>query len=309
VTGATPTGVIGQSALSGTAPNGLSADGRTSAEGLVSPVGLFLDRQNTLYVTDTGNNRVLHFLRRAAVVNAATFQANAPVTSGGLVTLFGAGIAETLETASSVPWPSSLAGRMVIVEDDTRAPVLMMSPGQANFQMPSGVPSGFARVAIAAADTGELMAGDTVPVAASSPGLFTASQDGRGQALALNQDNTLNGPGNPAARRSVISLFGTGQGQVNPPVPDGVAAPSDQLSNTTATPTSDGRTCLTVQPSMCVAIGTTFGEVLFSGLAPGFIGLWQINVRIPDTLTPGNAVPLRVVINAAASNTVNISVR
>ena len=104
-------------------------------------------------------------------------------------------------------------------------------------------------------------------------------------------------------------LYGTGQGQVSPLIPDGTAASSNPLSSTVAVPTSDATTCVTSQPSMCVAIGTTFGEIQYSGLAPGFIGLWQINVRIPQAVTPGNAVPVRVVINGAPSNTVTVAIQ
>jgi adhesin/invasin len=60
---------------------------------------------------------------------------------------------------------------------------------------------------------------------------------------------------------------------------------------------------------MCVAIGASgFGDVKYSGLAPGFIGLWQINVVIPSGIPPG-AVSVRVVINGTPSNTVTVAVR
>jgi len=63
------------------------------------------------------------------------------------------------------------------------------------------------------------------------------------------------------------------------------------------------------QPSMCVQIGSTaFGDVKYSGLAPGYIGLWQINMVIPAGVTTG-AVPIRVVINGTPSNTVSVAVR
>jgi uncharacterized protein (TIGR03437 family) len=81
------------------------------------------------------------------------------------------------------------------------------------------------------------------------------------------------------------------------------------LSSTVTVPTSDGRACVTSQPSMCVAFGTTFGEVQYSGLAPGFVGLWQINVRIPADAPSGNAVPVRVLINGTPSNVVGIAIR
>jgi len=60
---------------------------------------------------------------------------------------------------------------------------------------------------------------------------------------------------------------------------------------------------------MCVAIGSGFGNVQFSGLAPGYIGLWQINVLIPQGTATGNAVSVRVLIDGSPSNTVTVAIR
>jgi len=147
-------------------------------------------------------------------------------------------------------------------------------------------------------------------VAANSPGFFTLSANGKGQAAARNSDGvTVNGPANPAARGSVISLYGTGQGQVSPSVTDGAPAPGNPPAGTVAVPTSDAKTCLTMQPSVCVAMGSAFGEILFSGLAPNYAGLWQLNVRIPTDSLTGNAVPVKVVINGTSSNLFTIAIK
>jgi uncharacterized protein (TIGR03437 family) len=146
-------------------------------------------------------------------------------------------------------------------------------------------------------------------VANTAPGFFTASQDGKGQGAILNQDGSPNSPSNPAAKGSVVALFGIGQGEVSPVVADGEPAPSGPLAATVAVPTSDGSACLTRQPSVCVAIGTTFADIEYSGLAPGFVGLWQLNLRIPQSVPSGPAVPLRAVINATPSNVVSLAIR
>ena len=315
VAGATATAVVGQSTINGAAANWNSPDGLTTAEGLYAPAGIYLDRQDTLYVADAGNSRVVHFLKPASVVSAATYQASVPVAGGSLAALFGNGLipvggtAPASNTATAAPWPTDMLNRQLVVNDTTVAPIYYISPTQINFQVPSLVPTGSDRIAVRLADTGELVAGGAMLVAANSPGIFTSTQNGQGQAAALNQDTKVNGTTNPAARGSVIVLYGTGQGQVSPLVPDGTAAPVSPLSNTVAVPTSDGKTCATSQPSMCVAIGASFGDIKFSGLAPGYIGLWQINVKIPSDVTPGNAVPIRVVINGALSNTVTVAVQ
>jgi uncharacterized protein (TIGR03437 family) len=64
-----------------------------------------------------------------------------------------------------------------------------------------------------------------------------------------------------------------------------------------------------VQPSVCVAIGSTFGDVLFSGLAPGFVGLWQLNVRIPVGAITGDAVPIRGIVRGISSNLPTLAIR
>jgi uncharacterized protein (TIGR03437 family) len=185
-----------------------------------------------------------------------------------------------------------------------------VSPGQINFQVPSSANIGQNSISVRLADTGELLAGGPLLVAANSPGFFTLSQDGKGQAAARNQDGiTVNGPSNPAPRGSVISLYGTGQGQVSPAVPDGAGAPGSPPASTVAVPTSDAGTCLNQQPSVCVAIGTTFGNIQFSGLAPNYVGLWQLNVQIPMNAPTGAAVPVRVVINSTTSNLFTIAIK
>lgn len=309
VAGAAANAVVGQQTLSGTSPNWDATNGTATPESLYAPLGLYMDRQDTLYVGDTGNSRVVQFLKAASVVNAATYQSSVPVGRGALASLFGAGLAGQTATAGGAPWPTDLGSRQIVVNDEIAAPLYYMGPTQVNFQVPSTSPLGTDRVAVRLSDTGELVAGGSLVVAAVSPGLFTASQDGKGQALAINQDGTPNSATNPAVRGSVISLYGTGQGQVSPAVQDGVAAPTSPLSNTVTVPTSDGHACVTSQPSMCVAMGTSFGGIQYSGLAPGFIGLWQINVTIPQDVPPGNTVPVRVLINGSPSNVITVAVR
>jgi uncharacterized protein (TIGR03437 family) len=309
--GGTATAVIGQQNLSGSAVNWDSTDGRATPEGLAIPFGVYMDRRDTLYVSDSGNNRVVHFLKPTAVLNVADYLPGAAVAQGGLAALFASGLADsTSDPQSSAPWATAILNRQISVNDTITAPLFQVSPGQINFQVPSGANIGQNSISVRLADTGELLAGGPLLVTANSPGFFTLSQDGKGQAAALNQDGvTVNGPSNPATRGSVISLFGTGQGQVSPAVADGAGAPASPLAATVAVPTSDAKTCLTQQPSVCVAIGSTFGNIQFSGLAPNYVGLWQLNVQIPMDAPTGSAVPVRVVINSTTSNLFTIAIK
>ena len=159
------------------------------------------------------------------------------------------------------------------------------------------------------ADTNELIAGGNVIVSGVAPGVFTSNYSGNGQAAVRNENQSINSASNPATIGSTISICATGQGQVSPVVADGAPAPGGQLARTVAVPTSDAQTCFATQPSVCVAIGSAFGVIQYSGLAPGFVGLWQINVTIPSGIATGNAVPIRVVIDGTASNLVTIAVK
>jgi uncharacterized protein (TIGR03437 family) len=306
--GAQAIGFLGQGGLNGGGANFNSSDGRATAQGMFAPVGLFVDRNSTLYVGDTGNNRALHFLKPGVAVNGAHFLQLVPVPPGALVSLFGLGFSTESEQATRTPLPRVMAGRKVEITPGLEAPLLYVSPMQINMQVPVNTPTGSQGVAVRRVDTNELLAGGVLSVSEAGPGFFTANQNGVGQILALNQDNTQNGPSNPAARGSVVSLFGTGQGPVNPAVASGEPAPGSPPAVTVATPTSDGVTCLTVQPSVCVAIGSTFGDVLFSGLAPNFVGLWQINVRIPEGALTGD-VPIRAIVRGVSSNLPTLAIQ
>ena len=302
--------IVGQANLTGTTANWDSTDGLTTADSLSAPQGVYIDRRDTLYVVDAGNNRALQFLKAASVVNVAHYQGGVPVGLGSLAALFGAGLADASDGPASPPFPTTMRNRQVVINETIPAPLFGITNSQVNFQMPSGAPVGTNRIAVRLADTGELVAGGSVLVATASPGLFTLSQDGKGQAAALNQDGTtVNGPSSPAPKGSVITLFGTGQGQVSPAVPDGFGAPGSPLASTVAVPTSDSKTCLTTQPSVCVLVGSSLGNIQYSGLAPNYVGLWQINVQIPQDAPTSSAVPVRVIVNGTASNTVTVAVR
>lgn len=304
--GATAEFVVGQRDLSGAGPNFNASGGTVTPEGLATPLGIYLDRRDTLYVADAGNSRVLHFLKPSVVAHGASPQAGTPLARGGLARFVGAGLAEVEQRPGRGILPQVLAEREVVINDEMRVALLSVSPELVEFQVPWASPLGSNRIAVRVSETGELIAGVSYPIAGTSPGLFVNDEAARGQGRILNADGSVNSPSNAALRGSVIRIFGTGQGPVSPAVGDGEPSPADV--STVAVPTSDGVACLTRQPSVCVAIGNTFGEVQFSGLAPDQVGVWQLTVRIPTTINPGN-LAVRAVINGTPSNIVNLSVR
>jgi uncharacterized protein (TIGR03437 family) len=119
----------------------------------------------------------------------------------------------------------------------------------------------------------------------------------------VNQDGKFNTPENPAPRGSVITLYGTGQGPTNPVIPAGEAPPGGVLANTTAVPKQTAVECL--QPNaMCVVMANKIAETQFSGLAPNFVGLWQLNVKVPaeEDFLGGPQVEIKVVVNQVTTN-------
>ena len=126
-----------------------------------------------------------------------------------------------------------------------------------------------------------------VPVADTSPGLFTITENGSGQGAILNQDNTLNGEQNPAAAGSVIQIFATGAGVWNPPVPDGL-----EVSPAPPYPVPAA--------AVKISIGGMPAEITYAGAAPDLVsGLLQVNAVIPAGLASG---PQPVLLTAGANS-------
>ena len=124
----------------------------------------------------------------------------------------------------------------------------------------------------------------TLAVADSSPGIFSVNQSGQGPGAILNLDFSLNSPDNPVAPGGAVQIFLTGGGQTDPPGADGELVPLTPPFPEFVAPVS-------------VKIGGIDAQVLYKGAAPGLIhGVGQINVLIPEDVTPGDAVPLEVMI-------------
>lgn len=302
--GASAVRVLGQPNFNGRNPNPNATDGRATAEGLSQPLNLATDRNGMLYVADAGNNRIVEFVKPAVAVSAATFLPGVSVAAGALTSVFGVDLSTETAAADAIPLPTELGGSFVEVGvDEVRAPLIFVSPGQFNLQIPPATAVGIQQLRVRLAETDELIGGGFLGVAGVRPGLFTLTQNGVGFAVAVNQDGSFNSPENPAPRGSVITLYGTGQGPTNPVVPAGEAAPGGGLANTIAVPKQTAAECL--QPNaMCVVMANKIAETQFSGLAPGFVGLWQLNVKVPEgeDFLGGPLVEIRAVVNQVTTN-------
>jgi uncharacterized protein (TIGR03437 family) len=232
------------------------------------------------------------------VVNGASFAAGEAVAPGSIVSVFGRSFAEGLNHATQLPLNTQLGGaRLSIGGRD--APLFFSSDGQINAQIPFELSSdNQPQVVVRTSPGGRLAAiavPETITLARERPGIFTIRQDGTGQGAILNQDSSPNSAANPADRGSVIQIFATGLGITNPPVPSGQPSPGSPPALVTA--------------AIEARIGGQPAAVQFAGLAPGFVGLYQVNVVVPTGIEPGTEVELRLTQNGVPSNSVTVAVR
>jgi uncharacterized protein (TIGR03437 family) len=241
------------------------------------------------------------------IVNGASFASGRPIAPGSIVSVFGenigirvteSGIESIFEAADEVPLSTEL-GRYSLRFGDIEAPLFFVGGepnNQINAQVPWEVPLGESQVrVIFDPEEGEQQVSDPVPVpvAIVSPALFTF-EFGAGRVAALNvkvsaDDGVIDGsvaqpegifpgvPSQPAKLGGVVTLFANGLGPTEPP-----AVTADNSLDALRTATVPVR----------VFVGEAEALVLFAGLAPQFVGLYQINIVAPLGVAPGNAVPI-----------------
>lgn len=227
------------------------------------------------------------------IVNGASFAlAPAPVAPGSIASIFGVNLAGSVAQAGSVPLPNTLAG-VCVTFDGIVAPLFSVSPFQINVQVPWEMGSrSTAQVVVSAPGSGSAPA--SVPLARQTPGIFTMADSGQGPGKILHSaDFTFVSATNPARIGEVISIYATGLGPTSPSVGTGAAAATDGTLYPTTTPV--------------VSIGGANGQVLYSGLAPGFVGLYQVDVRIPSGSAVGLNVPLTISFGNIVSNQATIA--
>ena len=211
------------------------------------------------------------------VVNAAN--STSPVAPGSYVSIYGSNLSNvTDENYSPVRLPLSMD--QVTVSFDAAATgslpavsvpgyIVYVSPSQVNIQVPwelQGYSSAKMKVTLFEFGFGNVV---TVPLANYTPAIF-------GSSVAAAENATTGQvitAANPATRGSVVSLFCNGLGPVKnqPASGDSAGVP---LSTTTTAAT--------------VTIGGASANVMFSGLAPGFPGLYQVNAQVPSSIQAGN---------------------
>jgi len=282
------------STIAGNGRSGYSGDGGPAIAAVLSfPRGIAVAPNGTIYIADT-NNHVIRALTpifpsisSGGVVNAASYTAR--ISPGALASVFGTGFGVST-VQPDVPLPASAAGVTVNVNGKA-APILYLTPGQINFQVPWSTPtSGNVNVVVSVGTANSNTV--SVPVGTAAPGLFAQTS---GAAIVQNfPDYSLNDPSNPASGGSTIIAYLTGSGPVSPAVADGAASPSAPVAAATAVATAK--------------VGSATAAVSFTGLTPGFVGLVQMNIVVPTGLAPG-VYPLSITIDGQTANSATIAVK
>jgi uncharacterized protein (TIGR03437 family) len=220
------------------------------------------------------------------VVNLASYQtAMAP---GGLVSIFGKTLGASA-TATATPLPSILGGTCVTLNNQA-IPLELTSDGQINAQIPVNLTAGrYSMVIRSVANQTESNA-TTVTVSKYAPAVFVSSS---GQAAIVHaKDGSFVTPNHPSTRDEDLVIYATGLGlTTGGTVTSGNPAPGSPLAVTAPVSVYFGNPGYSQSPVI----------VVWSGLLPGFIGVNQINVRVPGTHMNGNALPVTIRIGGASS--------
>ena len=223
---------------------------------------------------ESGPTVAIGFLS-SGVLNAASLIPG-PVSPGEIITLLG-------NLPSTQP---------SLFFNDMPAPVLYAGLNQVNVIVPFGLALDAA--ANLEVRTGEGSAIVPVPVAPVTPAIFTLGDAGMGQGAILNQDYTTNSPSNPATKGSIVVLYGTGFGMLDSQPVDGKIA--DRAVDTLL--------------GVAASIDGVSAEVTYAGAAPGLVaGVVQINVRVPEGLTPNLAAPVSLTVGQAVTPVVTVAIR
>jgi uncharacterized protein (TIGR03437 family) len=230
------------------------------------------------------------------VIDGATFSKGQAVAPGSAVSIFGSGLAASLQAGDTVPLSTNL-NNVSVTFNGIPAGLYFVSGGQINAQLPwnslaTGATSGSVNAVVT--NNGVPSAPMSVPVNAWSPGIFSIPP-GTGYAIAIISDGSIAAPAGaipgfptrPAKVGDALIIYANGLGPVDSPINNG-AASLDKLRNTVSLP--------------LVLIGGQSAQVLFSGLTPQFPGINQLNIVVPNVAV-GSSVPIQIQTGGVTSPT------
>jgi uncharacterized protein (TIGR03437 family) len=231
------------------------------------------------------------------VVNNASFTPHpTPVAPGSIAAIFGNDLtygSSVLVTTFNATnhLVTNLAETSVLI-NNILSPLFYSTPSQLGIQIPwelAGQTSAMIQVKVGP----QISIPRTIFLDTLAPGIFTVNQNGTGLAAALHEDSrTPITPENPARPGEVVVLYATGLGPVNPPLETGQRITGRRSTASPITATIDGIPAV----------------VEFAGIPPLFVGLYQINIRLPEGVRPSQEIPVVLTIGGKQSNLVTIPV-
>jgi uncharacterized protein (TIGR03437 family) len=177
---------------------------------------------------------------------------------------------------ASVPLPRILGGTFVAVEG-VRAPLVSTSSGQIQIQVPGDLPAGISSVVVSVA--GAMSNTLSVDTWTTTPAILAV----------VRADGSLVAAGNAPQANEYITIYAIGLGAVTPDVPLGGDTSASALATTIITPQ--------------LSLGSSSITVAFSGLAPGFVGLYQVNAQMPSVLPQGASGQLTLTDDGQVTST------
>ena len=226
----------------------------------------------------------------ASVVNAA--DGTKPVAPGGLISVYGQQLSPINIATQEIPLPTAL-GESCLTVNGIAVPMLFVSGQQINGQLPANV-SGSATMTLRT--PGGISDNFYFSILPAAPSIFRTGTAGPETGLATifrNDNGQLITPTNPIHPNDIIVIYATGMGRTSPFVDSGLPAPALPL------------------PSTVISANVTLGgvplNVLYAGLVPGEVGVYQINASIPSGVPQGMDIPL-VVSQAGSSTTLSVRV-
>jgi uncharacterized protein (TIGR03437 family) len=244
-----------------------------------------LPSQTSIVTLSTSGMTVLPWTYAAAVappqitrINSAA-DGRSPVAPGGLISLFGSQLSPTNLATSQIPLPTALASSCLTVNGEPM-PLIFVSPSQINAQMPL---EAVGAVTVVVHTPGGVSDNFNLTVLPTAPAVFTsgiAGPETNIPTVVRSANNLLVTDSNPIHRNDALTIYFTGCGATSPPVGNGQPSPMSPLALTVATPT--------------VQLAGQNLSVSYSGLAPGQVGVCQINASVPGGTPLGLSMPLTI---------------
>ena len=227
-------------------------------------------------------------------VSAASYGAPNGISPGEMIAIFGQNLAPAVVSASSLPLPRQLGTTSIVIGGQS-VPLLFTSSGQVNGVLPFDLPPDTPYSVVATVGM-RISVPAPITTTQTNPAVFSSNGMGTGQAHAYRATSSgaliLADAAHPALAGDVLVILTTGFGAVNFMLDPGSAAPTDRLVYT--------------NESVTATVGGLNALVQFAGLAPGYTGLYQINLTVPPGTPSGNAVSL--VLHAHGHDSFAVSV-